>query len=143
MASGPDQRLGHPSRIRDHAAAPELDDSPGSPGQALVVGYQDQRGPGIPIQFKEKVLDLRSCFRVEIAGRLVREEETRPIHESPRKRDALLFSTRQLCRVVMGTICQSDVPEEFAGVVRGTTVTAQLWNVWNTKPTNWLLTAAR
>ena len=49
---------------------------------------------------------------VEVPGRLVGEQERRIVRERARDRDALLFSARQLRRVVMAAFREPDLLEE-------------------------------
>ena len=54
---------------------------------------------------------------VEIADRLVGEDERRVVGERPRNRDALLLSATQFRRAVSPSIAKTDSVEEFEGAL--------------------------
>ena len=52
---------------------------------------------------------------VEIAGRLVGQQQRRLHHQRPRNRDALLLAAGQLARPMLQTFGQSDPSQEIRG----------------------------
>src|SRR5664280_167624 len=78
----------------------------------FLVRDDDDRVP-LLVQLPEEPHDLLSRLRVEVAGRLVPEEERRAGHESARDRDALPLPARELVRVVMGAVRKADVGERL------------------------------
>ena len=52
--------------------------------------------------------------RVELAGRLVGEEEARVVRQRARDRDALLLAAGQLVRAVVGALAEADEVEQLA-----------------------------
>jgi hypothetical protein len=61
-------------------------------GDVGVVGYQ-QDGPSLLLEFNEKVHDLNACLRVDVACRLISQDQQGIIRESPRNGNALLLSS--------------------------------------------------
>ena len=77
------------------------DEDPVGVGRGLrVVGDQHDRLAALDARAPERVEDLGAGRVVEVAGRLVGEEERRPGHERPGDRDALLLAGRQLVGLV-------------------------------------------
>ena len=52
---------------------------------------------------------------VEVAGRLVREENRRPHHQRARHRDALLLAARQHAGAVIQALAKADPPQQLGG----------------------------
>ena len=65
------------------------------------------------VQLEQQLDDALAGDRIEIAGRLVREQQRRPGHEGPGNGDALLFAARELPRVVLTARRQIDLREHF------------------------------
>ena len=61
---------------------------------------------------EQQVEDVPAVVRVEIAGRLVGEDQRRIVGQRARDGDALLLAARQLRRVVMSAIVQADLVEQ-------------------------------
>ena len=47
-------------------------------------------------------------MRIEIAGRLIRQNQLRFVDQRPRNSDALLFAARELVRPMLQAFAQSD-----------------------------------
>src|SRR5579863_2079096 len=60
-----------------------------------VMGGHDDRGAG-PVDPVQDLHDPDGGGRVDVAGRLVRQQDHRPVHESPGHRDPLLLPAGQL-----------------------------------------------
>jgi hypothetical protein len=85
---------------------------PRLPRQLLVVRhYHDRRA--VAVQAAEECDDLGASSRVQLARRLVGEEECRSVGEGARDRDALLLSARELRRPVALPPVESNVREEL------------------------------
>lgn len=67
---------------------------------------------------EEKFVELGLGDAVEIAGRLVREEDCRVVDEGSCYGDPLLFSAGKFRRLVPGALFQSEGVEEFQGFCR-------------------------
>src|SRR5579872_2011528 len=75
---------------------------------------------------EKQINELFAGDLVEIAGRLIRDENGRIWHQRARKRDALLFAARQLRRVVMQPVAQADGSELLRRALRGVSDACEL-----------------
>ena len=75
---------GVPQLIRGDPAIQQTDDAIGGGGQGLIVGNQNQRAAVVAVQPDEQINDLLPGRRVQIAGRLIREQNGGPVRERPR-----------------------------------------------------------
>ena len=89
-----------PVRQPHHALAP--------PGQRLVMGDDHQRRSAGLRALEQQFDDVRASRRVEIARRLVREDERRIGGERAGYGDALLLSARKLRGIVPGPMTQPN-----------------------------------
>ena len=64
--------------------------------QALVMGHDDEAGTELAIQLQHELEHLRGVHAVEIAGRLVRQNELRPGDQGARHRGALALAAGEL-----------------------------------------------
>src|ERR1700716_3020921 len=74
----------------------EEDDAIGIAGGDGVVGDHHERLAPIGDRLAHELEDLSTCLGVEVAGRLVGEDDLRTARERARDGDALLLSARQL-----------------------------------------------
>src|SRR5262249_11343217 len=81
--------------------------------QIPVVGDEDQSPASFTTCAREKRGDLTCVLIVEVADRLVGEDERGIIDESPGNRDALLLAAAQFRRPVPCAIAKTDRVEEF------------------------------
>src|SRR5690606_30147537 len=93
--------------VRNHLTIAEGDDTVGSAGQIVIV-RGNQRGSAFVADerlqgFKHPVAGLR----IEIAGRLVCEDDARMIGRSTGDGDALLLTTREFGRTMIGSASPS------------------------------------
>src|SRR6478735_5471225 len=102
------------SGFDDQAVVHENDRVGHFPGEAGLVGDDDHRRArfGQRLHHVEYFVDE---FGVERAGRLVEQHHLRLHGEGPGDGDALLLSSRQTARVVVGAVGESDPAEEVAG----------------------------
>ena len=84
------------------SAVLHVDDAVGGASDARVVGDDDHRLPALPVEAPEEGHDLGRSGRVEVAGRLVGQQQRRLVHEGSRERDPLLLAARELHRPVAG-----------------------------------------
>ena len=89
------RRLAPPAR---DAAVGEADDAVAALGERAVMGDEQERGAGALLQREQKVHDFGAGGLVEIAGRLVGEDEGGLWRERPGHGDALLLAAGELAR---------------------------------------------
>ena len=87
-----------PAELPDDAAVGEVEDAVGDRRRARLVGDHHDRLPELLDRVPEQLEDLGAGLRVEVARRLVREDDVRPRDERPRDRDALLLAAGELRR---------------------------------------------
>ena len=75
--------------------------------QLAVVRRHEDGGP-FRVDLAEQVHDLEGEIGIEIARRLVREDERRLVDERPRDRDALLLAARQLDGIRVDAMLKAD-----------------------------------
>src|SRR5205814_278706 len=94
----------------DDGAIRKADDPRSVLGDLRLVGDEDDCNPSLGIQPLEDLHDLDARPAVEIAGRLIREQDRRIVEQRARDRDALLLSAGELIGMVAGTIREPDGP---------------------------------
>ena len=107
-------------------------------GRALVAHLRDER-----------VEHALGGGRVEVAGRLVGQDQARPVHQRARDRDALQLAARELLRQALGQALAgrprrasprparaSSRPSSSSGsaTLSCTLRCGSTWKAWNTKP---------
>ena len=90
------------------------DDARGEAGDVRLVRHEDHRHPALAVQALEERDDLEARRGVEVAGRLVGEEQRRAPDERARDRDALLLAARELARQVALAVAEPDLAERGA-----------------------------
>ena len=103
-----------PASSRTITAVREEEDAVCDRGRAWVV--RDHHG-GLAARLHrvaQELEDLAARRGVEVARRLVREEDGRARDERPRDRDALLLAAGELRRAVLPAVRQADVREELS-----------------------------
>src|SRR3954447_12075774 len=83
----------------DQAVA-DADGPPGGVRDVRVVRHQDDGDPLLRVELLEHLEDLLARARIEVAGRLIGEQERGVIDQGPGDRDALLLAAGELRRVV-------------------------------------------
>jgi hypothetical protein len=73
-----------------------------------IVGHHEDRLVQLAVELRQQAEDLSGRFPVEVARRLVRDEQRRIADDRPRDRDALLLSPRELPRIVLGAVREAD-----------------------------------
>src|SRR5262245_34270255 len=82
-------------------------------GERRVVSHEQQRRAGVAIELDEQVDDGTAVLGVEASGRLVGEQDLGPVGERARDRNALLFTARELRRIVVGAVAESNALEKL------------------------------
>ena len=88
-----------------------VDDPLAARRHALVMGNDDDRD-ALLVEPGQDVQDLLARAAVEIARRLVGEQERRVVHERPRDGNALLLAPGELRRFMMQAIGKPDFFEQ-------------------------------
>ena len=83
--------------------------------QIPVMGDEDQSLASFATRACEQLGDPACVLIVEVADRLVGENERGIVYESAGNRDALLLSAAQFRRPVSSAIIKTDRVEEFLG----------------------------
>ena len=105
------------------------------------------------VQRLQQVEDLIAGLAVEVAGRLVAQQQRRIGDDRARDADALLLTAGQLARLVLGAVAQSppgssaaptrlrrsaadsEVSSSGSSTLRSAVSTGSRLYIWNTKPT--------
>ena len=115
----------HPAAAPDHdgralaaalladAAVADVDDAVGDLGRARVVADDEGRHALLARELREERVDGRGAELVELAGRLVGDQEPGPVREGRAERDPLLLAARELAGVRIGAIAQADPLEQL------------------------------
>jgi hypothetical protein len=83
-------------------------------GDARVVGDEHDR-PTVRVQRAQDVEDVMAGLRVEVAGRLVGEDDRRVGDDGPGDGDPLLLAAGQLPRLVPEAVAEAEPLEGLAG----------------------------
>jgi len=84
-----------------------LDAAPRPGGDRVVVGDDDDRGPG-GVQLLQQGQDRGAGSRVQVPGRLISQHHRRTASDRPGDRDPLPLAPRQLGRPGGGPVRQPD-----------------------------------
>src|SRR5262245_16069924 len=85
---------------------------------------QHQRGSFVLVETDEQFEDMLSISAIEIARRLVRQQNRRLHHERSRQRDALLLAAGKLDRVMIAALDEADAVEQVFGAGAGGSIEA-------------------
>src|ERR1051325_9584724 len=102
--------LHHAAILERHAAVHPL-------RQLHVVGGDDGGQPGCAYELGKRVEDMARGARVEVAGRLVREQDARRIGNRSRDRDALLLAAGELRRPMLQPLLEAEIAEQLVGAL--------------------------
>ena len=97
------------------APVSDAHDPVGDPRRLRVVADDHGRAAMLPHELREHVVHLVGGRAVELAGRLVGEEDLRPVSEGGAERDALLLAARELGRMARALLCEADPLEQLVG----------------------------
>jgi hypothetical protein len=95
-----DRAIGEP-------AVDHVDATRGAGGDGLVVRDDDQR-QAVPVQFGEEAENRRRGLGIEVAGRLVAEQEARRAEQRPRNGDPLPLAAGKAGRQETGAVREAD-----------------------------------
>src|SRR5436190_8567793 len=84
-------------------------------GELGIVRHQHHRRRAPAIDVDEQVDDLVAGAGIEVAGRLVGEQDRGLVGEGARDRHALLLASRELRRIVMAPRPEADLGQELIG----------------------------
>ena len=103
-----------PPRTQLAADAPvaHVHDAVGELGRGLVVADDHERRPAAGDQLAEQAVDGARRARVELARRLVGQQQRRRVGERRAGRDALLLAARERRGRVVGAVCESHAVEQ-------------------------------
>ncbi len=106
---------GPPARrsVRDDAAARELDDAVGDPRDLAVVGHDEHGRPEFVRLVVQELQDLHAGVEVQLARRLVCQQDRVAGRQRARDRHALLLTTGELVREVGDPVLQPDPPQRL------------------------------
>src|SRR5437762_5476543 len=94
--------------VVQHDAVAERDDARAVLGDVGLVRHQHDRDAALYVQLLKNAHDLDAGLRIEVAGRLVGEQQRRAVHRRAGDGDALLLTTRELVRVMTEPIAETD-----------------------------------
>ena len=98
-------------------------------GDVGIVRHQDDGDPLVLIQLLEHPQHFFAGARIEVAGRLIREEQRRMIDQRPRDRHALLLAPGKLRGLVVHPVAQTHAAQHLLGPLAGFAVGEMLWPV--------------
>ena len=104
----------HRRALLADAAVADVDDAVGDLGRARIVADDERRHSLLPRELGEELVDDRRVRVVELAGRLVGDQEPRPVGERSAQRDALLLAAGQLAGMSVRAVAQTDALEQLA-----------------------------
>ena len=87
---------------------------------------ENQRRATPRLEREEEIDDLAAGLAVEIAGRLIGEQEARARDERAGERHTLLLATGELCRKMRHAMREPDLAEQLCGALEGIRLTAKL-----------------
>ena len=112
LGGGPRRVSRHSPLVPRDLPVPHVDHALRRARELLVMGDDDDRRP-VRVQAAEEADDFLPGSGVELAGRLVGEEQGRPVGERAGDRHALLLAPGELRRAVALTRPESHVLEQF------------------------------
>src|SRR5450631_4439062 len=97
-----------PSLVRENQTVAQHDAAISTVGNCRIVSNEHERGRGLAISIKEERENMLAIGGVKISGGLICHDDGRLHHKGACKRHPLLFSSRQLHRIVIHAITQAD-----------------------------------
>src|SRR5438034_664070 len=96
----------------DDAAVAQRDPPVGVRGECRVVRDEHERAAPLAVECEEELDDRGTRRRVEVARRLVGEQQRRCPRDRARQRHALLLTARELHGIVMTALAESDLVQQ-------------------------------
>ncbi len=93
-----------------------MNDTIGLSGEFVVMRDNDERRSACLIQGAHQSEQSVPAMRVQVAGRLIGQDQVRTLHQCTRHRDPLLFAARQLSGLVLKAMPQSDFRQKGCGI---------------------------
>jgi len=87
-------------------------------GQRGVVRNEDQRGALDTVQVQQQVEDVLAVGGVEVAGRLVGQDDGRAQDKGARQRNALLLAAGELHRIMVESRRETHRVQQLPGAVQ-------------------------
>ena len=84
-------------------------------GDVHIVGHDDEGDPALAVQSPHQCDDLLAGFAVDLAGRLVTEDQRGLVDQRPRDRGALPFASGHLVGPMVHPIVQAHFLEQRGG----------------------------
>jgi len=78
----------------------------------MVVGDRHHGRAVVRLELPEVSEDLRAGLAVEFPGRLIGQDQRRPLEECPGNRHPLLLSPREVGRAMVEPMAEADLPEQ-------------------------------
>src|SRR5215813_6060794 len=91
-----------------------------------VVRHEHEGAREVPVHADEQGDDLLAGPRVEVARRLVRQEEAWPPGDGARDGHALLLAARELDGIVSRAVREADLVEQLGRAVERASIARQL-----------------
>src|SRR5262249_42716643 len=95
----------------------ELQHAVRRPCQRDIVGNYQQRRTALTRQRQQDRQHLLGSFIIEVAGRLIRQQQRRLVHERASNRDALLLATGQRIDGAVRPVLQPYIPEHCSAAL--------------------------
>src|SRR3954471_13232293 len=105
-------------RLLAHAPVADVNEAVGDPRRGGVVADDHDRAVLRSGQLGDRVVDEARARLVELAGRLVREQQPRPVRKRRAERDPLLLAARELPRPRAELVAEADAPQQVLGARR-------------------------
>src|SRR6185503_6480715 len=86
-------------------------------GDVGLVRHEDDGDAALDVEALEDAHHLDARLRVEIAGRLVGEQQRRVVHQRPRDGDALLLAAGELVRMVAEPVAETHGLQRLGGAL--------------------------
>src|SRR5215831_8932107 len=90
-------------------------DAVGPPRELRIVRGDEEREPTLSGQAQEQIENHLARLRIEVAGRLIGQDELRPVDERAGHRHPLLLAARQLAWTMAETIGETDLGQRLGG----------------------------
>ncbi len=111
--TAPRTKVKHPSIEFDNNTLANGHAAIHSPGQFEIVGGDDGRQSRSTDKLRERIEHMVGRMRIEIAGRLVGQQDTRRIGDRTGNRHTLLLTARQFRRPMIQPRLEAEISQQF------------------------------